>query len=436
MADNQQETGSEPPQQSFTANALADYIRRLFHVESGGNPNAVTGSNRGYGQFGPAEERKYGITAANRGDYGAQANAVVREYAENNARLARVLGRAPTFADHYFTHQQGSAGGPALLSADPQTPAWQVIRPFYSSYEGRRSGGVPRSADWWAQKAITGNIPSDSPLAKLPVDQISAGGMTGLWRDRFNRGLTRVGLSGEAPPVPAEAGPVSPALQNAMQPQGNALQSQGNQAAQTAIPPPSTSAPQSSLLPPAGGVQSLLAGLGSSDNKGTGTFGDIGKSLMTAAGKTKGLPFPDAKLKPFDENLRPLPFNLSNFAAMAQIPKFAEGGIVDRPTVAMVGEDGPEAIVPLSRNAGGPYSYLGMLEQAGRFMPPVDLSGQAPSTNIIRDTVDPFERAAARTRAPYAHANERVSGLLEFLDHLRNRMIHSGTGFDRSRLQR
>jgi hypothetical protein len=425
MADNQ-ETGSEPPQQSFTANALADYIRRLFHIESGGNPNvAPTGSNRGLGQFGPAEERRYGITDANRRDYDAQANAVVREYTENNARLARILGRAPTFADHYFTHQQGTAGGPALLSADPQTPAWQVIRPFYSSYEGRRYGGVPRSADWWAQKAITGNIPSDSPLARLPVDQISAGGMTGLWRDRFNRGLTRVGLSGEAPPVPAEAGPVSPALQNAMQPQSQP-QSPGGVGGFASMQPQGL-ASMLSGQGAGGGFLSQLGGLGSPDNKGTGTFGDIGKSLMTAAGKTKGLPFPDAaKLKPFDENLRPLPLNLPNFAALAQIPKFAEGGIVDKPTVAMVGEDGPEAIVPLSRNAGGPFPYLGMLEQAGRFMRPVELPGQAPSTNIIWDTVDPFERAAARTRAPYARANERVSGLSEFLNYLKNRMTHSG----------
>lgn len=34
------------------------------------------------------------------------------------------------------------------------------------------------------------------------------------------------------------------------------------------------------------------------------------------------------------------------------IPRLAEGGIVDRPTLAMIGEAGPEAIVPLSRNGG------------------------------------------------------------------------------------
>ena len=36
-----------------------------------------------------------------------------------------------------------------------------------------------------------------------------------------------------------------------------------------------------------------------------------------------------------------------------EIPKLAEGGIVDRPTLAMIGEGGPEAVVPLSGASGG-----------------------------------------------------------------------------------
>jgi hypothetical protein len=36
------------------------------------------------------------------------------------------------------------------------------------------------------------------------------------------------------------------------------------------------------------------------------------------------------------------------------IPKMAEGGIVSKPTLALIGEAGPEAVVPLSKmNAGG-----------------------------------------------------------------------------------
>ena len=40
--------------------------------------------------------------------------------------------------------------------------------------------------------------------------------------------------------------------------------------------------------------------------------------------------------------------------AAGGIPKMAEGGIVNRPTLALIGESGPEAVVPLSKmNAGG-----------------------------------------------------------------------------------
>jgi len=42
-------------------------------------------------------------------------------------------------------------------------------------------------------------------------------------------------------------------------------------------------------------------------------------------------------------------FNLGNI----NIPGFADGGIVTRPTLAMVGEKGPEAIIPLSKMGGG-----------------------------------------------------------------------------------
>jgi len=41
---------------------------------------------------------------------------------------------------------------------------------------------------------------------------------------------------------------------------------------------------------------------------------------------------------------------------LAKIPKFAEGGIVTRPTLAMIGERGPEAVVPLNAvGKGGVY---------------------------------------------------------------------------------
>lgn len=152
-----------------------DYIRRLFHIESGGNPYNVTGSNRGLAQFGPEEERKYGIDASNRHLPETQARAVTAEYRNNHPMLSRVAGREATFADHYLAHQQGLAGASALLR-NPDMPAWQAIRQFYPN-------------DRIAQSAIMGNIPRGSPLKGLDVNQISSAGFVSYWRDKFNQGL-------------------------------------------------------------------------------------------------------------------------------------------------------------------------------------------------------------------------------------------------------
>jgi hypothetical protein len=140
---------------------MEPYIARLFQIESGGNPNAVTGSNRGLGQFGPAEEAQFGLNDQNRTDPTAQAAAVQREAALHSGVLARALGRQPTPGELYLAHQQGIAGGPALLTGG-NTPAWQAIRPYYKS-------------DAMAQKAIAGNLPVGSGIdpATATADQFS-----------------------------------------------------------------------------------------------------------------------------------------------------------------------------------------------------------------------------------------------------------------------
>lgn len=49
-------------------------------------------------------------------------------------------------------------------------------------------------------------------------------------------------------------------------------------------------------------------------------------------------------------------FGGANFG-VPQIPYMAKGGIVSRPTLAMIGEAGPEAVVPLGRGIGGGDTY-------------------------------------------------------------------------------
>lgn len=168
------------------------YIPRLFQIESGGNPNARTGSYRGLGQFGPREEATYGINDANRGDAAVQAAAVAKEAAANRSRLRSVLGREPTSSDYYLAHQQGGAGAAALFG-NPATPAWQAIRPFYKSDEA-------------AQRAILGNIPTGSALSGVHPDKISSADFAGLWAGKFDKSAPVANLVASAQPA---ASPVS-----------------------------------------------------------------------------------------------------------------------------------------------------------------------------------------------------------------------------------
>lgn len=56
---------------------------------------------------------------------------------------------------------------------------------------------------------------------------------------------------------------------------------------------------------------------------------------------TPGTEFPDISPKPID---------LSSYVdAFARMPRMADGGIVNSPTAALIGEAGPEAVIPLSR---------------------------------------------------------------------------------------
>lgn len=118
------------------------YIPRYIQIESGGNPNAVTGSYRGIFQMGPDEIARYGGSGYNEG---------VRLLEDRAASLQRSLGRPPTPTEVYMAHQQGPAGVLAHLS-NPDAPAWQNM---YSTGEGQRRGAN------WAKRAIWGNVPDD-----------------------------------------------------------------------------------------------------------------------------------------------------------------------------------------------------------------------------------------------------------------------------------
>ena len=149
-----------------------DFIHKLVTIESGGNPNASTGSYRGLGQFGPSEEKRYGINDSNWNDPQVATNAIKQHMAWLIPQLTEKLGRPPTDGELYLAHQQGVAGGPALLN-NPDAPAWKAIRPYYKS-------------DEMAKLAISGNIPRGNYLKSIPIDEVKASDFAKLWTSRFD----------------------------------------------------------------------------------------------------------------------------------------------------------------------------------------------------------------------------------------------------------
>ena len=67
----------------------------------------------------------------------------------------------------------------------------------------------------------------------------------------------------------------------------------------------------------------------------------------------------------FNNNNGPLP----NIPLIPEITALAKGGIVTRPTLALIGEAGPEAVVPLSGAAGRSFAGGGsIIIQGGTFI--------------------------------------------------------------------
>lgn len=179
-------------------NVPSGYIQRTFTLESGGNPNAKSGSYQGLGQFGPAAETRYGITDKNRNDPNAQAMALALENQDNYSALVKALGHDPTPADYYLAHQQGIGGAVSHLS-QPNLPAWQNMA---STLEGRTKG------DGWAKQAIWGNMTPEMK-AQFPggVETVTSGDFSRMWAQRFNgQQIQAVGPGSDATPTARFAG--------------------------------------------------------------------------------------------------------------------------------------------------------------------------------------------------------------------------------------
>lgn len=87
-------------------------------------------------------------------------------------------------------------------------------------------------------------------------------------------------------------------------------------------------------------------------------------------------------------------------AAMAQQAKrMATGGVVDKPTLAMVGERGPEAVVPLGRGHGSTHvNFTPNITINGDATPEAQAAMNTSLKNLAREFVSNFKRAQSHER--------------------------------------
>ena len=154
-----------------------ELMRAIRKIESGGNPNAVTGSYKGLYQLSDKEFARLG----GRGSiFNAQENERIAalKLQQEADQVAAKLGRPLTPGEIYLVHQQGVGGSYAHLTA-PDRPAWQSM---HSTGEGRSKG------EKWSRLAIWGNVPDRDKARYGNVENLTSGEFARLWSDRIARG--------------------------------------------------------------------------------------------------------------------------------------------------------------------------------------------------------------------------------------------------------
>jgi hypothetical protein len=161
---------------NFTGEANSRLMGAVKQIESGGDPNAVTGSYKGLYQLSETEFRKYGGKGS---IFDPAENTRVAELklADEGKELSAKLGRPVSEAEVYMAHQQGVGGATQHLQ-NPDRPAWQSM---YATAEGRQKG------EGWAKKAIWGNMSKAMKSRYGSVENVTSGDFTGEWRERYAR---------------------------------------------------------------------------------------------------------------------------------------------------------------------------------------------------------------------------------------------------------
>lgn len=149
------------------------WMHKIMRIESGGNPNNITGSYKGLFQLSEKEFKRHGGSGSIL-DPEQNTMAAANKLAQERLTFKQKYGRDPTLGDLYMIHQQGE-GGAAAHAANPDRPAWENMA---STAEGRKKGAA------WAKKAIWGNIP-DSEKAKFgSVENVTSKQFTDMWSHR------------------------------------------------------------------------------------------------------------------------------------------------------------------------------------------------------------------------------------------------------------
>ncbi len=184
-----------------TPDEVAELARKA-QIESGGNPTASNGSSRGLFAF---HQATLDSALGRHGDLNNPLDQVQGALALQRADKVALqhAGVAPTPANAYIMHQQGAAGGLALLTAPPEIGAVAALTPAY------------RSPDI-ALQAIAGNIgmpyktPAQKAAANAKAQQMTAGEFNDFWRNRWSGGAQPQGAGQPAaaqpgqPPAPAQ----------------------------------------------------------------------------------------------------------------------------------------------------------------------------------------------------------------------------------------
>lgn len=165
------------------ADVSASTLRAIRQIESGGNPNATTGSYKGLYQLSDSEFARYGGKGSIY-DPAENERIASMKLGDEARRVSQKLGRDLQPWEQYLVHQQGEGGAYAHLT-NPDRPAWQSM---LSTGEGQQKG------EGWARKAIWGNVPDKYKAQFGSVDNITSAQFAEMWRNRFARAEGQPGV--------------------------------------------------------------------------------------------------------------------------------------------------------------------------------------------------------------------------------------------------